>query len=161
MGFLYFIVLHSFFIFFLSKKKKKEKKNPSPTHKKMATQIDKERYEQLKKERTFYKFTFRGMELDELVAKKPDELAKLLNAKKLAKVGEKPPAVRTHLRDMIVMPEMVGSVVAIYNGHAFQNVEIKGEMIGHYLAEFALSYRPVFHGRPGVGSTAARFIPIK
>jgi len=151
----------------------------------MATQIDKERYEQLKKERTFYKFTFRGMELDELVAKKPDELAKLLNsrarrrfyrglkrkpmalmkklrkAKKLAKVGEKPPAVRTHLRDMIVMPEMVGSVVAIYNGHAFQNVEIKGEMIGHYLAEFALSYRPVFHGRPGVGSTAARFIPIK
>ena len=151
----------------------------------MATQIDKERYEQLKKERTFYKFTFRGLELDELVAKKPDELAKLLNsrarrrfyrglkrkpmalmkklrkAKKLAKVGEKPPAVRTHLRDMIVMPEMVGSVVAIYNGHAFQNVEIKGEMIGHYLAEFALSYRPVFHGRPGVGSAAARFIPLK
>ena len=150
----------------------------------MATQIDKERYEQLKKERTFYKFTFRGLELDELVAKKPDELAKLLNsrarrrfyrglkrkpmalmkklrkAKKLAKVGEKPPAVRTHLRDMIVMPEMVGSVVAIYNGHAFQNVEIKGEMIGHYLAEFALSYKPVFHGRPGVGSTAARFIPV-
>ena len=150
----------------------------------MATTIDKERYEQLKKERTFYKFTFRGLELDELVAKKPDELAKLLNsrarrrfyrglkrkpmalmkklrkAKKLAKVGEKPPAVRTHLRDMIVMPEMVGSVVAIYNGHAFQNVEIKGEMIGHYLAEFALSYKPVFHGRPGVGSTAARFIPV-
>ena len=149
----------------------------------MATTIDKERYEQLKKERTFYKFTFRGLELDELVAKKPDELAKLLNSRarrrfyrglnrkpmalmkklrkaKLAKVGEKPPAVRTHLRDMIVMPEMVGSVVAIYNGHAFQNVEIKGEMIGHYLAEFALSYKPVFHGRPGVGSTAARFIPV-
>ena len=151
----------------------------------MATAIDKERYEQLKKERTFYKFLFRGMELDELVAKKPDELAKLLNcrarrrfyrglkrkpmalmkklrkAKKLAKVGEKPPAVRTHLRDMIVMPEMVGSVVAVYTGKAFQNVEVKGEMIGHYLAEFALSYRPVFHGRPGVGSTAARFIPLK
>uniref|UniRef100_A0A7S3UTD6 40S ribosomal protein S15 n=1 Tax=Heterosigma akashiwo TaxID=2829 RepID=A0A7S3UTD6_HETAK len=151
----------------------------------MATAIDKERYEQLKKERTFYKFLFRGMELETLVAKKPDELAKLLNsrarrrfyrglkrkpmalmkklrkAKKLAKVGEKPPAVRTHLRDMIVMPEMVGSVVAVYNGHAFQNVEVKGEMIGHYLAEFALSYRPVFHSRPGVGSAAARFIPLK
>merc|ERR1712000_687803 len=139
--------------------KKKKKKNPAQNNQDMATQIDKERYEQLKKERTFYKFTFRGMELDELVAKKPDELAKLLNSrarrrfyrglkrkpmalmKKLRKVGEKPPAVRTHLRDMIVMPEMVGSAVAIYNGHAFQNVEIKGEMIGHYLAEFALSYR--------------------
>ena len=147
--------------------------------------IDRERYEELKKKRTFYKFTFRGLELDDLVAKKPDELATLLHsrarrrffrglkrkpmalmkklrkAKKLAKVGEKPPAVKTHLRDMIVMPEMVGSVVAVYSGRTFQNVEIKGEMIGRYLAEFALSYRPVFHGRPGVGSTAARFIPLK
>ena len=60
-------------------------------------------------------------------------------AKKQAKVGEKPPAVRTHLRDMIVMPEMVGSIVAVYTGKGFQNVEVKGEMIGHYLAEFALS----------------------
>ena len=146
--------------------------------------IDRERYEELKKKRTFYKFLYRGLELDEVVAKKPDELAKILTsrtrrrffrglkrkpmalmkklrkAKKLAKVGEKPPAVRTHLRDMIVMPEMVGSVVAVYNGRGFQNVEVKGEMIGRYLAEFALSYRPVFHGRPGVGSTAARFIPL-
>lgn len=147
--------------------------------------IDRERYEQLKKERTFYKFTFRGLELEELVAKKPDELAELLHcrarrrfyrglkrkpmalmkklrkAKKAAKVGEKPPAVRTHLRDMIIVPEMVGSVVAVYNGKRFQNVEVKGEMIGRYLAEYALSYHPVFHGRPGVGSTAARFIPLK
>ena len=149
------------------------------------TTIDRERYEELKKKRTFYKFTYRGLELDDLVAKKPDELAVLLHsrarrrffrglkrkpmalmkklrkAKKLAKVGEKPPAVRTHLRDMIIMPEMVGSVVAVYSGKVFQNVEIKGEMIGRYLAEYALSYRPVFHGRPGVGSTAARFIPLK
>lgn len=148
------------------------------------TAIDKEKYEKLKKERTFYKFTFRGLELDELVAKKPDELTKLLTsrarrrffrglgrkpmalmkklrkAKKVAKVGEKPPAVRTHLRDMIIVPEMVGSVVAIYNGKQFQSVEVKGEMIGRYLAEYALTYRPVMHGRPGVGSTAARFIPI-
>jgi small subunit ribosomal protein S15e len=146
--------------------------------------IDKERYEELKKARTFYKFTYRGLELDDLVAKKPDELAKLVTSrarrrfnrglkrksmslikklrknKKLAKVGEKPPAVRTHLRDMIVMPEMVGSVVAIYNGRQFQSVEVKGEMIGRYLAEFAITYRPVFHGRPGVAAIAARFIPI-
>lgn len=150
----------------------------------MASNIDKEKYEALKKARTFYKFTYRGLELEELTAKNNDELAalitsrgrrkfrrgmkrkslslvkKLRKAKKLAKVGEKPPAVRTHLRDMIVLPEMVGSVVAIYTGKAFQNVEVKGEQIGRYLAEFALSYKPVFHGRPGVAAIAARFIPV-
>ena len=57
---------------------------------------------------------------------------------------------------------MVGSVVAIYNGHQFNAVEIKGEMIGHYLGEFSMTYKPVLHGRPGVGAThSSRFIPIK
>lgn len=36
------------------------------------------------------------------------------------------------------------------------------EMIGHYLGEFAISYKPVTHGRPGIGATnQARFIPLK
>jgi small subunit ribosomal protein S15e len=66
------------------------------------------------------------------------------------------------MRDMIVMPEMVGSVVGIYNGKQFNNVEVKGEMIGHYLGEFSLSYQPVMHGRPGIGAThSSRFIPLK
>ena len=34
---------------------------------------------------------------------------------------------------MIVVPEMIGSVVGVYNGRNFNNVEIKAEMIGHYL----------------------------
>ena len=51
------------------------------------------------------------------------------------------------------MPEMVGNVVGIYTGKAFANVEIKFDMIGRYLGEFAISYKPTRHGRPGVGAT--------
>ena len=48
---------------------------------------------------------------------------------------------------------MVGGVVAIHCGNAFNNVEIKFDMIGHYLGEFSMSYKPTKHGRPGVGAT--------
>ena len=89
--------------------------------------------------------------------------------------------MRTHLRNMIIVPEMIGSVVGVHNGKTFNQVEIKvphllsldcmsnrlpsaaqPEMIGHYLGEFSISYKPVKHGRPGIGAThSSRFIPLK
>ena len=74
--------------------------------------------------------------------------------------------MKTHLRNMIVVPEMIGSVVGVYNGKSFNNVEIKAEMIGHYLGEFSLTYQPVNqpvkHNRPGIGAThSSKFIPLK
>jgi small subunit ribosomal protein S15e len=36
--------------------------------------------------------------------------------------GEKPEPVRTHLRNMLIMPEMIGSVVGVYNGKTFNQV---------------------------------------
>ncbi|XP_042416942.1 40S ribosomal protein S15-like, partial [Zingiber officinale] len=82
--------------------------------------------------------------------------------KRDAPPGEKPEPVRTHLRNMIIVPEMIGSIVGVYNGKTFNQVEIKPEMIGHYLAEFSISYKPVKHGRPGIGAThSSRFIPLK
>ncbi|CAN0887199.1 40S ribosomal protein S15 [Linum grandiflorum] len=82
--------------------------------------------------------------------------------KREAPAGEKPEPVRTHLRNMIIVPEMIGSVIGVYNGKTFNQVEIKPEMIGHYLAEFSISYKPVKHGRPGIGAThSSRFIPLK
>lgn len=86
----------------------------------------------------------------------------LLLQKREAPPGEKPEPVRTHLRNMIIVPEMIGSIVGVYNGKTFNQVEIKPEMIGHYLAEFSISYKPVKHGRPGIGAThSSRFIPLK
>jgi ribosomal protein uS19 len=95
-------------------------------------------------------------------------IKKLRIAKKEAPPNEKPAVVKTHLRDMIIVPEMIGSVVGIYNGkvcylfppqlrliaaQVFNSVEIKPEMTGHYLGEFSISYKPVKHGRPGIGAT--------
>jgi small subunit ribosomal protein S15e len=67
------------------------------------------------------------------------------------------------MRNAVVVPEMVGAVVGVYNGRAFSNVEIKFDMIGRfisanfyhnrYLGEFALSYKATSHGKPGVGAT--------
>jgi small subunit ribosomal protein S15e len=95
--------------------------------------------------------------------RKPMALIKKLRiAKKEAVGGEKPEMVKTHLRDMIIVPEMIGSVVGVYNGKSFTCVEVKPEMTGHYLAEFSISYKPVRHGRAGIGASASsRFVPLK
>ena len=70
--------------------------------------------------------------------------------------------MKTYVRDMIIIPEMIGSQIAVYNGKYFVINEIKPEMIGHHLAEFSISYKPVKHGRPGIGAThSSRFIPLK
>ncbi|KAG2260371.1 hypothetical protein Bca52824_079665 [Brassica carinata] len=138
------------------------------------------------KKRTFKKFAFKGVDLDALLDMSTDDLVKLFpsrirrrfsrgltrkpmalikklrKAKREAPQGEKPEPVRTHLRNMIIVPEMIGSIIGVYNGKTFNQVEIKPEMIGHYLAEFSISYKPVKHGRPGVGAThSSRFIPLK
>jgi small subunit ribosomal protein S15e len=141
---------------------------------------------ELKKKRTFRKFTFRGVDLDQLLDMNNEDLMKLLHcrarrrlsrglkrkpmalikrlrkAKKETVELEKPQAIKTHLRDMIIVPEMVGSVVGVHQGKTFNSIEIKPEMIGHYLGEFSITYKPVKHGRPGIGAThSSRFIPLK
>ncbi len=89
-------------------------------------------------------------------------LKRLRKAKKEAAPLEKPAVIKTHLRDTIIIPEMVGCMVAVHNGKTFNQVEIKAEMIGHYLGEFSLTYKPVKHGRPGIGAThSSRFIPLR
>ncbi|AET38343.1 40S ribosomal protein uS19 Ecym_2631 [Eremothecium cymbalariae DBVPG len=94
------------------------------------------------------------------LSSKPAGLMKKLRAAKLATpVNEKPSVVRTHLRNMIIVPEMIGSVVGVYNGKVFNQVEIKPEMVGHYLGEFSITYTPVRHGR--AGATTSRFIPLR
>jgi len=89
-------------------------------------------------------------------------IKKLRKAKREAAQYEKPEVVKTHLRDMTIVPEMISSMVGVYNGKQFNSVEIKPEMIGHYLGEFSITYKPVKHGRPGIGAThSSRFIPLK
>jgi len=70
--------------------------------------------------------------------------------------------VRTHVRNMIILPEMVGIILHVHNGKEFVPVEIKPEMIGHYLGEFAITNKPVKHGTPGIGaSRSSMYVPLK
>ena len=104
---------------------------------------------ELKKKRTFRKFTYRGVDLDQLLDMNNEQLMELLPCrirrkfgrglkrkpmaliKKLRKkkkecpVNEKPDVVKTHLRNMVIVPEMTGSMVGVYNGKTFNQVEIK------------------------------------
>lgn len=71
-------------------------------------------------------------------------------------------SVKTHVRNMIILPEMVGLVIGVHNGKDFVQVEIKPEMIGHYLGEFAVTNKPVRHGTPGIGaSRSSMYVPLK
>ena len=74
---------------------------------------------------------------------------------------DKPEPVKTHLRDMIIVPEMIGSIVGVYNGKVFNGIEIKPEMVGLYLGEFSIRTSQCVTGVL-VGSTnSSRFIPLK
>eukprot|EP01005_Ploeotia_sp_CARIB1_P001841 NODE_746_length_631_cov_292.960317_g737_i0.p1 GENE.NODE_746_length_631_cov_292.960317_g737_i0~~NODE_746_length_631_cov_292.960317_g737_i0.p1 ORF type:complete len:180 (-),score=39.69 NODE_746_length_631_cov_292.960317_g737_i0:90-560(-) len=148
--------------------------------------MDAATYAELKKKRQFKKFHYRGIELEALLDLSNEELARLVpararrrfqrglkrkpmalikklrKAKKGLEVGEKPACVKTHLRNMIIVPEMIGSIVGVHNGKQFNSVEIKGEMVGYYLGEFSMTYKPVRHGKAGIGATkSSRFIPLK
>jgi small subunit ribosomal protein S15e len=63
---------------------------------------------------------------------------------------------------MVIVPEMIGSMIGVYNGKTFNQVEVKPEMVGTYTGEYSITYKPVKHGRPGIGAThSSRFIPLK
>jgi len=70
--------------------------------------------------------------------------------------------VKTHCRDMIILPSFVGKTIGVHNGKEFQPVKIQPEMIGHYLGEFALTRKRVKHSGPGVGATrSSKYMPLK
>jgi small subunit ribosomal protein S19 len=128
-------------------------------------------------------FTYRGHTLDELQAMSVDEVAELLPARQrrtierglgvekqklLADAREADPEetanepLRTHLRDMPVLPEMVGLTFAVHRGDGFERVEVEPEMLGHYLGEFQLTRKSVEHGQAGIGATrSSKFVPLK
>jgi small subunit ribosomal protein S19 len=76
--------------------------------------------------------------------------------------GNKKRDIKTHARDMIIFPEMVGRIIKVHNGKEFVDVNITPEMLGHYLGEFAITNKPVKHGTPGIGaSRSSMYVPLK
>lgn len=122
-------------------------------------------------------FTYRGFRIDDLRKMGMSELLPVMPARARRKVtrgltrGEEnllsrfrsgDAKIRTHLRDMIIMPEMIGKEVEIYNGKEFMKVELQPESVFHYLGEFALTRRRVTHGSAGIGATrSSKYVPLK
>ena len=115
-------------------------------------------------------FTYRGKTLEELKALDVREFAKYLKSgerravlrqfqdiekfvSRLKEKISKDKKLRTHKRDIIIVPGMVGMKIQIYDGHGFISIEITGEMLGHRLGEFALTRKKVSHGEAGIGAT--------
>ena len=70
--------------------------------------------------------------------------------------------VKTHKREIFILPEFVGKKVAVYSGKEYKEIEIKAEMIGHAIGEFAPTRRFTRHSGPGVGATrGSKFLPLK
>jgi len=117
------------------------------------------------------RFRYRGKTLEELLSMSLDEFVQLLPARQrrslmrgltpaqrkllnkiraLRKAGKSDVMIKTHVRDMIILPEMVGLTIAVYNGKEYVPVRVTPEMIGHRLGEFSHTTKLVHHGEPGL-----------
>ena len=121
-------------------------------------------------------YTYRGKIISELQELSLEEFAELLPSRERRSIkrgftdGQKKvlhefkegQKVRTHHRDMIILPEMIGKAIEIHNGKQFVSVDLQPEMIGHRFGEFAPTRSKVTHGSAGVGATrSSKFVPLK
>lgn len=91
-----------------------------------------------------------------------EEKRKLLEDARAIKEGRSSGQIKTHARDMVVLPSMVGLTIAVHNGKEFVPLEVKPEMIGRYLGEFVITNKKVVHGTPGIGaSRSSLYVPLK
>ncbi len=91
-----------------------------------------------------------------------EEKRKLLEDARAKKEGRLDGDIRTHARDMIVLPTMVGLTIGVHNGREFVPLEVKPEMIGRYLGEYVITNKKVVHGTPGIGaSRSSLYVPLK
>ena len=127
-------------------------------------------------------FTYRGLSQKELEELSLDKLLKLFPARirrsltrgindnkrkligeiKAAKEGKLKTPINTHLRDLIILPYMIGTTVNVFSGKEFVPVTITSEMVSHYLGEYVITNKRVNHGAPGVGaSRSSLYVPLK
>ena len=115
-------------------------------------------------------FTYRGKTIAELKTVDTREFAKMVKSRtrrailrqtseiekfvaKCVKVKAKNKQIKTHLRDIIVVPKLVDYTILIHNGKTFLPIVIIPEMLGHRLGEFALTREKVKHGAAGIGAS--------
>lgn len=115
-------------------------------------------------------FTYKGKTIDELkqldvrefakylksrarrsVLRQFHEIEKFVSKSKQRAAKNKP--IRTHNRNVVVIPQMVGMKIFVHSGNKFTPVLITEEMLGHRLGEFSLTRGRIKHSKAGVGAT--------
>ena len=115
-------------------------------------------------------FTFRGKTIEELqklevrefvnflgsrekrtVLRQFTDIENFINRAKAKIAKEK--QIKTHKRDIVIVPQLVSMKISVHNGRSFIPVDITGEMLGHRLGEFAPTRNKVKHGSAGIGAT--------
>ena len=122
-------------------------------------------------------FLFKGKTIEELQKMSLEDFSKILPARQrrallrgfsieekkfLERLRRSNKPLKTQLREMVIIPEMVPKKVLVHNGNNWIAVDLKAEMLGHRLGEFAMTRKKVTHSAPGVGATkASKFMPLK
>lgn len=130
-------------------------------------------------------FTYRGQTVEQLQQISMDDFINLLPARQRRALLRVPPneqrklrekirkarkvssqgktiVIRTHCRETVILPEMIGLTINVHDGKEFQPVEITAEKLGHRLGEFAITNKRVSHGTPGIGaSRSSMYVPLK
>jgi len=132
----------------------------------MVHNIEQDEDEMLKKKEQ----TYRGLGIEELKKMDIREFAKLLKSNErrtiMRQYGEierfllrfnkktiKGKQIRTHQRELVIVPKMVGLKINVHNGKEFFPVDITIDMLGNRLGEFAVTRSKVKHGAAGIGAT--------
>ena len=115
-------------------------------------------------------FTYKGKTIEELKKLNVREFVKFLTSRQrrtvlrnFQKIEDfinrskvkisKNKQIKTHQRDLVVVPEMIGWKIFVYNGNKFIPVEVTEEMLGHKFGEFSQTRARIKHGKIGVGAT--------
>jgi len=120
-------------------------------------------------------FTYRGKTEEELAALSLNEFMEMVpsrlrrslkrgfteSQKALLDSIRKGGGLRTHARNMVIIPEMIGKTIEVYSGNSFDKVMVTGEMVGQRLGEFSLTRKKIAHGSAGVGATRSGSGPKK
>ncbi len=113
-------------------------------------------------------FTYKGFSEEELKKMSPNEFAEIAPSRTrrtikrgfteaqkvvISAIEKGKTDIKTHCRDLIILPNMIDLTFRIHTGKEFRQVKIMPEMIGHFLGEFALTRKRIAHSSPGVGAT--------
>lgn len=122
-------------------------------------------------------FSFKGKSVEELQKMSIEDFAKLISSRErrnlargfddeekkfIEKIKKSDKAIKTHMREFVIIPIMLNKRILVHNGKEWVQVDIKPEMLGHRLGEFSMTRHRVQHSAPGVGATkSSKFLPLK